>query len=390
MENREAVVALIKEMLDERVKNAPSLDLKAVIKDQMKEALSAVADEKLVAEPKPGDRAARFVRALAQSGGDVQKAAKFAEEKLHDPIVAKGLLSSVDQSGGFLVPEEFSREIIELLRPKSVVRSMGPRIIPMDTGVLTMPRLAGGATSSYGQEAQATKASQETLEQLRLSWKKLTTIVPISNDLLRMASPAADSIVRDDLVLSMATREDQGFIRDDGTQATVKGIRYWANTANVQNSAGVTLANVDTDIKFLIGALQNNNVRMIAPGFMMSPRSKNFFAFLRNTNGFLAYPTMAEAKPTLLGYPVGLSNNIPNNIGGTNSEIYFVDFADVVIGESTNFIVEVSNEAAYVDSNGTLQAAFSRDETLIKAISRHDLAMRHDLSAAVLTNVAYV
>lgn len=381
---KEQVEARIKELLDERIK-AADVAGNASLVNTLKAAIAGNA----APAPEKGATLGRIVRSLAIKKGDTRAAADYASTVLHDETAAKALGTSPGDAGGFLVPTEFSTEMIELLRPRSVVRSAGPLVIPMETGTMAIPRLAGGATASYQSESTATNASQEKLEQLRLTWRKLTAIVPISNELLRFSSPSADSVVRDDLVLSMAIAQDVAMLRGDGTANQIRGLKSWCVSGNSNGSAGTSLANVDTDIKTTLAALENNNVRMIKPAWFMSPRSKNMFAFLRTSLGPIAYPTMASDKPTLLGYPVYVTNNIPNNLSGSNSEVYFADMADVVIGEATQFILEVSNEATYQDSNGNLQTAFGRDETVIKAIARHDFVMRHDLSVAMLTGVAW-
>lgn len=392
-ETKKEITELFSALLDEREKSADAEASKG-LRSMLKDALKSESENAPVAKPKVGDRVARIVRSLASARGDLRKAADFAENTLKDSSVAKALGTGVLEDGGFLVPEEFSQEIIELLRPRSVLRSLNPMVVPMTTGVMSIPRLAAGASANYVGESQPVNASQEKGQQLTLTWKKLASIVPISNDLLRFSSPSADTIVREDLVLSMATREDIAFIRGDGTQNTPKGLRYWAPSGNVSASNVTSMADanllkdVDQDIKDAINALTSANVRMIRPAWIMAPRTRNFFSFLRNANGFLVYPTMSEAAPTLLGYPVGVSNNVPTNLGsGSDSEITFVDMADVVLGEATQLIIEVSNEAAYVDSNGTLQSSFSRDEMVVRAIARHDLIMRHDVSVAIKTGV---
>ena len=349
-------------------------------------------------EREPGHRVANLIRALAAGRGDVDRAAKWALEKWGDEEVAKTLTTGDAAGAGFLVPEEMSSEIIELLRPRSVIRSANPVIMPMPTGVMSIPRLTGGASAEYIGEATAQNATGLATGQLRLVWKKLRATVPVSNELLAFSNPAANAVVRNDLVQSLATREDQGFIRDDGTQDKPKGLRYWALAANISasnaanDSSVPTLAEVEKDFKQLIQALEGADVRMIRPRFLMSPRSKNFLMMLRDTNGNLAFPEMRTASPTILTIPVSISTNIPSNLGsGTDpeSEIYLVDFADVVIGESTQLIIEVSNEASYTDASGTLVSAFDRDETVIKAIERHDFVVRHQESIAVKTGVVY-
>ena len=91
----------------------------------------------------------------------------------------------------------------------------------------------------------------------------------------------------------------------------------------------------------------------------------------------------------LFGYPIGVTTNIPINLAvtGTNeSEVYFVDMADVVIGDSTTLILDADAGAAYYDGS-QIQASFSLDQTVLRAIVEHDITLRHDFSCAVLTDV---
>ncbi len=351
-----------------------------------------------LAPVKPGINAARMIRAVAYGKGNRDIAIDFATNEWgNDSDIVKGLVTGIGADGGFLVPTEFSGEIIELLRPKSAVRSMGPRMVPMTTGVLNISRLAGGATSEYLGEATAQNASQETFEDLNLVWKKLRTTVPISNELIQTSSPQADQVVLDDMVASMATREDTAFIRNDGTLGTPRGVRFWAQAANVTASAAAddgtdpTLAEVETDIRVALGFLEDNDVRMLNPGWMMSPRSRRYMSFLRGAQDAIAFPDMRTNPPTLMGFPIGLTNNIPNNLGANTreSELYLVDFADVVIGELNQLQVTVSQEATYTDSTGTLVSAFDRDETIIKVVQHHDMVVRHPESVAVITDIPY-
>jgi hypothetical protein len=94
-------------------------------------------------------------------------------------------------------------------------------------------------------------------------------------------------------------------------------------------------------------------------------------------------------RGTLWGFPFAVSTAVPTTLGGeTESEVYFADFADVVVGESQNLIVDSSQEASYWDGAVT-QSAYSRDETIVRAIIEEDLAMRRDVAGAVLTGCTW-
>lgn len=335
-----------------------------------------------------GDAVARFVRSLAVASGDHRRAAEFCENTLHDPEVARALAASGLTSGGAFVPENLASEFIELLTAMTVVRRLGARPIPLPNGNLTMPKVTGGATVTWlGENTNITKTEQ-TFGQVKLSAKKCAAVVPISNDIIRFTSPAVDAIVRQDLLIQLALAQDLAFIRGAGTSYTPLGLRYMAAAANViAVNATVNLANITQDLGKLDLALANANVKLIQPGYIMAPRTRVYLQNLRDGNGNKAFPEMDNGK--LRGYPFAETTQIPINLAVTDtaeSELYLVDFADILIGEVPGLIIESSNVAAYHDGSAVV-SAFSLDQTVVKVIQQVDINTRHAESIAVLKDV---
>jgi HK97 family phage major capsid protein len=379
------------EALDARIKRSEEFEaMKAKnLVPAIEEKATVVIHAEAKAPKAKGTDFARIVRCLAASKGNVRDAAYVAEQTFgtDGADIAKALGAATGSAGGFLVPESYSSEIIELLRNQAIVRRAGAMTMPLVNGNLSVPKLTAGSTASYIGENTNISSSQPTMGQIRMTARTLAALVPISNQLIRFSSPQADSVVRDDLVSGLAVTEDAAFLRDQGLSAAPKGIRYWANSGNVFASAGTTAANIETDFKGAINKLESNNVRMIRPVWFMSPRTKNALWVLRDVSGALIFPELRDGN--LWGYPVLVSNNIPTNLGsGSDSEIYFVDMADAVIAEDQSIVIDVSDTAAYHDGSNVI-AAFSQDQTVIRAIMRHDFAMRHDYSAAIVTGVGY-
>ncbi|MEM1344344.1 MAG: phage major capsid protein [Pseudomonadota bacterium] len=337
---------------------------------------------------------ARIVKAPAAEQGNRRNAAQYATDQpwQDKDAIAKALGSSTAGAGGFLVPEEFSNDIIELLRAKAVVFMAGPEVMPMN-GTMLLPKITTGANGQYiGENTNAPKEEQ-TFGQLRLTSKKLASLVPISNDLIRNSAASADRMVRDDMVAGLAVTADAALLRDQGTGAAPKGFRFWAPKGNITASNGTNATQVELDIQQLVGGLQDNNIPMIRPAWFMAPRSHRFLYNLRDANGNLIYPELrqiTDAAPMgmLYGFPVFATTNIPTNLNGNQSEIYLVDMAQVVIGEETGVEIMVSDTAAYHDGTGVV-AAFSQDQTVIRAIMRHDMVLRHEAAVAVKTGITY-
>jgi HK97 family phage major capsid protein len=340
-----------------------------------------------------GIGAGRIVRALAAGKGDPARAAKFAAKAWNDDLgdmIVKSLQAGDFDQAGALIPPTMEAEIIEILRARVVVRAAGGRNVPLTNGTATFRKQTGTISAAYIGESQDIGTTYPTVGQITLTARKLAAIVPISNDLLLYdASPTADAFVRDDLVASIAIKEDVTFLYGTGVSDTPKGIRYWANASNVTNSNGTSNTNIESDFRDLLNALQTNNVPMRTPVWFMNPKTKNYLANLRDNNGNLIYPETRGANPTVYGFPIFTSTSIPINTGnGSQTEVIFADMSEVLLGDASGLAISMDSAASYVE-NSTLVSAFSRDETLIRAIARHDLGVRHDLSIAVKQAISW-
>lgn len=361
-------------------------------REAVREMALAITRSHAPAEPKaqPGIMAARFMRSVA-AGKTIDGAARFAAKEWgEDSAIAKSLLASEAEAGGVLVPTEWSVDVIELLRERAIVRSMGPRIVPMTSGSIQIPKLTGGATASYIGEEQNIDATEPTFGQINLVWKKLACLVPISNDLLRFGAVGADSIVRDDAIGAMAQREDQAFIRGDGTEHTPRGLVSWVPAANqFDANATVNLANVTTDVASALLLLREGHSRMLTPGWLWAPRTEMYLRSVRDTNGNFAFKEEMDGG-TFFGYPFGSTTEIPTNLGAGSdeSQIILADFSDVIIGEANTIEVSASDQASYWDGSA-LQSAYSRDLTLLRVLAHHDLGVRHDESLVLIDAVTW-
>lgn len=361
------------------------------------------------ARPEPAKRAkgdlfAGFCRSLAASSmyakqGKYMSPAEIAKSwgdhdvaKAIEGGLTKALAAGDPLAGGFLVPEQFSQDLIELLYPISVVRRLGAVVIPMPVGTLRIPKLTSGATGYYiGENANITP-SQLATGQVTLTFKKLAALTPISNDLLRYSSPGANAVVRDDMVRAIGQAENTAFLRGTGIASNPRGLRYQAAAANVLDCAGtVSLANTVIDLGRIMQKLMENNIPMTRCGWIFAPRTWRYLTTIQNTNGAYVFKDEMQAG-RLWGYPFAVNTGIPINLtdagGTTATELYFADFADVIIGESMSMSVDASSDAAYYDG-ANVQAAFSLDQTVVRAITEHDLAVRRAESLVVMLKIAW-
>ena len=346
---------------------------------------------------KRGVKAARYVLGLLHARFhhvSMEKASEFVTNRFGDDIVARALNSGVTGEGGALIPQDFMADLIELLRALTAVRGANPMEVGMPMGNLTIPRLAGGATASYQNELDDISISQERFDDVNFVAKKLTAMVPVSNDLIRRSPIGVEEIVRDDLVQTIARREDLAFIRGDGTDKGPTGLRYLCQPSNLITvtampatpSPGDQLTAILAGASAAILALQNGMSRMIRPTWIMAPTIARFIALARDQVGGFYWKDEIE-RGMWEGYPIRLTQQIPTNLVMTTfskaSEIYFVDMADFVLADTYNVVVDASDVAAYNDGT-SMVSAFQRDQSLFRVISEHDCNMRHLQSLVVL------
>ena len=318
------------------------------------------------------------VQALARNRGDRERAVADLDRAGHSAISA-ALSGASEAAGGVTVPQPLATEVIDLLRARSVVRAAGTRTFPMPAGEMRRAKLLASATASYGAENAVIAASEPSFGALDQSFKKLTALVPIGNSLLRHSGVGIAQVVRDDMLSVMALREDLAFLRGPGGATSPKGLRYWIPAAHWSEGVAATAAGSELARRRLVSRVEDADVPMVAPRWIMRASAKNWLASLKDGVGLVLFPSI-QANGTLFGYPISTTSQIPDNLGagGNETEIYFGDFNEAMIGDSMVLTIGVSSEAAYVNDVGDLVSAFANDLTLMRAISEHDFAPAHD------------
>lgn len=345
-------------------------------------------------EPKQytGAGMTRLVMSVAAGAGNLQDAAKFASEELNDQSVSMAI-STAAGSGGALIPENMQNEVIELLSDRTIVRKLGARSVPLPNGNLTLPRSAGGATASYTGEGKDAKTSESKFDDVKLSAKTMIALVPMSNQLIGRAGFNVEQLVLQDILTAIAVREDKAFMRDDGTGDTPIGMKsratQWNRLLPWEAGSAINLNTVDEYLDKIILMAMDGNSLMIRCGWGMSNRTYMKLFGLRDGNGNKVYPEMAQGM--LKGYPIQYTSAIPVNLGesGKETEIYFADFNDVVIGEDGSMKVDFSREATYLDAEGNPVSAFSRNQSLIRVVLEHDIGFRHPEGLVLGTGVLF-
>ena len=262
----------------------------------------------------------------------------------------------------------------------------------MTNGNLNIPKLKTGARAMFTGENRKIPKSAPKFGNLKLSAKKLTALIPMSNDLLRSTNFDNDVIVGQDVTRQMALGVDYGAILGGGGEFQPTGI---VNNSGVQHldvsKVGATYASTDGVLtaafpNYLIAAVLRNNVYADGLGFVFNTSVEQFFKSLRDQVGGFIFADEMNGQRTLAGYPYRTTNLLETDKGKT--KIIFGNWNDLIIGEQGALEIETSREGAWTDEAGNLVSAFENDQTLIRAIDNVDVGLRHEESFVVATGVA--
>lgn len=365
------------------------------------------ADKREKKDSEKGLMLARHCRAINLGQGDVDKAIAAVKrtwgsddpvleslefgKKMRDggPGVEKNLSAGNAAAAGNMILPDYAIEWIELLRNQTVVRGLpGVRVLPMPVGGMAIRKQITAGTAAYVGEAANIASSDQAVAPLNLLYRKLVALTVVSNDLLRMSGNLADAFVRDDLLAVSAIREDLAFLRGSGSSYEPTGIRNWAAAGNVFASAGTTLAQSQSDLAKAIRFVQQGNVPLTPENgyWIMAPRT--YWGLYNLTTTVGAYVFAEELRQgRLMGYQIRVTNQVPINLSGTGSELYFVHAPSCVIGDALTVTAEFFANGAYYNGS-VVVSGISTDESVIRVLREHDFALRHDVGASVITGVA--
>jgi HK97 family phage major capsid protein len=315
------------------------------------------------------------------------------EKDVFDQSRKKALSTGTPSAGGYLVPEQFVAELIEMLRAESIAMKLGARMLnPAVSTPINIPRQIGGATAYWLGENSAITPSQQTMDRVQLTPKMVAALVKSSQRLLAMGEPSVELMIRQDMAIALALAIDEKVFQGDGTNDTPVGI---LNTPNI-NSYAVGADGDETNYDLLLaleGMLEDENALRGATAYAGNPKvfrklkKQKIAQFSGQTDGMPIFaPIVSDAMlASSLGHQIGKSTQILANLtkgtGTALSRLFFGNFNELLIAQWGGLMLDASNTAG--DSTG---GAFSSNQTWFKAVMEVDCALRHPKSFAVATH----
>lgn len=258
-----------------------------------------------------------------------------------DPVIKNALQIGTDTEGGYLVPDEFERTLIEALDEENIFRKLA-NVISTSSGDRKIPVVASKGTASWIDEEGAIPESDDSFGQVSIGAYKLGTMIKVSEELLNDNVFNLENYIAREFARRIGNKEEDAFFTGDGSG---KPTGILAATGGAQigvTAASATAITVDEILDLfysLKSPYRNKSV------FVMNDATIKAIRKLKDGQGqYIWQPSLQAGTPdTILNRPVYTSSYVPT-IAASAKSIIFGDFGYYWVADRQGRVFKRLNE----------------------------------------------
>lgn len=239
------------------------------------------------------------------------------------PDVMNSLKVGSDAEGGYLVPDEYEKTLVEGLEEENIFRKIA-KVITTSSGDRKIPVVATKGTASWVDEEGVIDEKDDAIAQVSIGAYKLGTMIKVSDELLNDSVFDLESYITKEFARRIGNREEDAFFNGDGVGKPT-GIFNATGGAEIGvTTASPTAITADEllDLYHSLKAPYRKNAVWVLNDSTVKAIRK-----LKDNNGnYLWQPALTANTPdTILGRPVYTSSYVPTIAAGAKT-IAFGDF----------------------------------------------------------------
>ena len=307
---------------DELTREIQRMERRAEIENELSKPVGTPITEK----PMNGDNGEKKKtgRASAEYKSAILKALRTNFRQISN-VLSEG----IDENGGYLVPEEYDRRLIDGLTEENVIRKIASVITT--SGEHKINIAATKPAAAWIEEGGSLTFGDATFDQVILDAHKLHVAVKVTEELLYDNAFNLENYLIQQFYKALANAEEDAFINGDGSG---KPLGILAATGGAQT--GVTTASGTTitadeviDLVYSLKRPYRKNAKFITNDATLAVIRK-----LKEGNGaYIWQPSYQAGEPDrLLGYPIYTSAYFPTIEAG-KAALAFGDFSYYNIGD---------------------------------------------------------
>jgi HK97 family phage major capsid protein len=243
------------------------------------------------------------------------------------------------EGGGYLVPDEYERTLLEGLEEENMFRRFA-RVIRTESGDRKIPIVASKGTAAWTDEEAEIPESDDSFGQLTIGAHKVATMIKISEELLNDSVFDLESYIAREFARRIGSKEEEAFLLGDGVGKPT-GLLNATGGAQLGVTAGasITLDNI-IDLFYSLGAPYRAKAV-----FLLHDATVKSIRKLKDTNGnYLWAPSIKEATPdTLMNRPLYTSVYMPT-IEAAAKAVVFGDLGYYWVADRQGRIFKRLNE----------------------------------------------
>ena len=260
--------------------------------------------------------------------------------KFPNPAVVNALQVGTETEGGYLVPDEFERTLVEALEEENFFRRIAT-VIHSNSGDRKIPVVASKGSAAWIDEEGTYGESDDAFGQISLGAYKLGTLIKVSEELLNDSAFPLEPYITREFARRIGTKEEEAFFTGDGAGKPT-GILAATGGADVgvtTTGASITADDV-IDLYYSLRVPYRKKAKWI-----MNDATVNALRKLKDTTGqYLWEPSLVAGTPNkILGCEVISSPFMPGIAAGEKS-IAFGDFSYYWIADRTGRTFKRLNE----------------------------------------------
>lgn len=240
------------------------------------------------------------------------------------PSVVNALQEGTDSEGGYLVPDEYERTLVEALEEENMFRQLA-KVIRTSSGDRKIPVVATKGTASWIDEEGAYTESDDFFGQVSIGAYKVGTMIKVSEELLNDSVFDLESYIAKEFARRIGAKEEEAFFTGDGSGKPL-GILAATGGAETGVTAASSTAVTADELMDLFYSLKSP-YRKKAVWVLNDSTIKAVRKLKDSTGQYLWQPSLVAGTPdTLLGRPMKTSAYMPVIAAGAKT-IAFGDFS---------------------------------------------------------------
>jgi HK97 family phage major capsid protein len=130
--------------------------------------------------------------------------------------VRNALTIGTDSEGGYLVPDEFERTLIEALEEENIMRQLA-KVITTSSGDKKIPVVASKGTAAWVDEEGVIPEDDDAFGQVSIGAYKVATMIKVSEELLNDSIFNLESYIAKEFARRIGAKEEEAFLVGDGS-----------------------------------------------------------------------------------------------------------------------------------------------------------------------------